>query len=121
MTEHHAYREPARVLSEPAPYLDSSVDCPFCCAMPAMLYFHPDDCPWWRAYVAAGKKMRPRAVGGEMTQEEWAAVLALAPEQEHHKSGGLGTIREWSARYWWIIALVLAAYVTYMAATHRFR
>ncbi len=84
-----AYREPAIMVSEPAPYLDMMDACPLCGACPGMLYVHRVDCEWWVVYLAAGKKMR-EALGSEehgrsgwmwMTVGERAAVRALRPAQ----------------------------------------
>jgi hypothetical protein len=75
------YRTPGKMLGEPAPYLSQFLTCPFCDACPAFLYHHADACPWWKAYLAAGKKMRPSILDDHMnmTDGEWAAVRALVP------------------------------------------
>lgn len=81
-----AYRKSGTIFVEPPPYLNPNTDCPFCHGCPNLLYFHQSWCYWWRAYVKAGRKMRPR-FSKYRTQEyvynhapgEVDAVLAIAP------------------------------------------
>jgi hypothetical protein len=82
-----AYREPARMPAEPAPYLSPLADCPICGACPAMLYFHDPTCAWFIRYLAAGKQMlqgfgppHSQSVWSQMTVLEMRAVNALVPQ-----------------------------------------
>ena len=80
-----SFREPARHLAEPAPYLNKFHACPLCDGCPPLLYPHKSDCAWWVRYLAAGERMRepigpePSSGWPEMTSDELGAVLALWP------------------------------------------
>ena len=82
-----SYREPARRIAEPAPYLNPREACPICGGTPSMLYFHTQDCEWQQAYEAAGRRMRA-PMGDEehgtsgwmrMTSAERTMIEAMRP------------------------------------------
>lgn len=58
MTDPYRVAGTVEVIPEAPVYLSKFDPCTHCDAIDAMLYPHTDNCPWWIAYLAAGRRMK---------------------------------------------------------------
>lgn len=81
------YREPARAVVPPAPYMSPFANCPLCGANPGLLFPHLATCEWLQAYEAADRRMAEgtgpwfhNRAWRNMSADDYAAVWALRPK-----------------------------------------